>query len=518
MVPAKQKILTDLTGTSSTENQYDALSDLHDKMEEQYLGLLRDAAPNQFSCFVEYMTPEEPPAPHHEVMAEYFEKIEKRELMRATFSMPPGHAKTKFGTKMFPAWYFGRNPRHRYLQGGHSQDFCEKEFGAAVKGIILDPKYAAVFPESTINPRSTASGNWRLRNGKGGYVTKGVGQKIAGYRAHCGAGDDLIGSKEDADSPAIREKVWKWLWADFRTRFLPLSPIFLIATRWHEDDPIGRIEKYNKEGKGLPWEIINFNGLIENEAEAAVDPLGRDIGEALWADYYTAEILLELKDTLPSRDWNALYKGKPTDEEGAACKSGWFGRYETLPKDERNSNGGLVKKNRRRITVSVDTANKVSKRAKYTAIGVWVEDMDHRHYLAEVVRKKLEFPDLIKEIESAAARWGANAILVEDKGSGTQYIQQRSGKAPAPIVAVSPGTADKEFRFDGVLPAIEAGEVFLPKHARWLPEYEAELTAFPNGTYSDQVDMTSQYLEWARVRRKYGTRKLKGGGLSKTSR
>ena len=417
---------------------------------------------------------------------------------------------TKFCSKMFPAWYLGRNPHHKYLQGGHSQDFAEKEFGVAVRDIIKNPNYTKVFPRATLTSRSTAAGNWMLDNRRGKYVCKGVGQKIAGYRGNCGGGDDLIGSKKDADSSTMRNDAWNWLWADFRTRFLPGSPIFIIATRWHPDDVIGRIEQYNREGKGLPWEIINFNGIVETEEEAALDPLGRDVGEALWPEYYTSDILFDLKATLEGRDWNALYKGRPTDAEGNAVKGAWFGRYDALPQDVKAPNGTILEKRRRRITVSVDTANKATKRAKYTAIGVWIEDMDRRHYLAEVVRKKVEFNDLVAEIEAAATRWGADAILVEDKGSGTQYIQTRQGKAPAPVIPIAPGTNDKEFRFDGVMPMIEAGEVYIPRTARWLPDFESEVLAFPNGTYSDQVDMTSQYLSWAREKRKYGSRKLGG--------
>lgn len=513
LTPSLAKRLTEQTNTSDPVKQLEAIQDHHERLEKRYTDLLVRAAPESLSCFTEVMTPDEPPAHHHNVMCGYLEDIEQRRIMRATFSMPPGHAKTKFCSRMYPAWYLGRNPRDKYLQGGHSQDFAEKEFGKPVRDIIQDPRYPLIFPDTRLTVRSTAAGNWRLDNKRGGYVAKGVGQKIAGYRGHCGGGDDLIGSKEDADSETIRNKVWNWLWADFRTRFLPGSPIFIIATRWHPDDVIGRIEQYNREGKGLPWEIINFNGIIETEEEAALDPLGRDIGEALWGEFYTPEILFDLKETLEARDWNALYKGRPSDLEGNAVKGAWFGRYDVLPKDQIGQGGTLIEKRRRRVTVSVDTANKATKRAKYTAIGVWIEDMDHRHFLAEVVRKKLEFPDLVKEIEAAALRWNATAILVEDKGSGTQYIQTRQGLAPAPIIPCDPSNNDKEFRFDGVLPMIEAGLVFIPRTSRWSPDYEAELLQFPNGTYSDQVDMTSQYLEWAREKRKYGTKKLKGTGI-----
>jgi predicted phage terminase large subunit-like protein len=54
------------------------------------------------------------------------------------------------------------------------------------------------------------------------------------------------------------------------------------------------------------------------------------------------------------------------------------------------------------------------------------------------------------------------------------------------------------------------GMVILPKKSSWLPEYEAELIAFPNGKFDDQVDATSQYLEYKRRGLTLGTRKLKG--------
>jgi hypothetical protein len=40
----------------------------------------------------------------------------------------------------------------------------------------------------------------------------------------------------------------------------------------------------------------------------------------------------------------------------------------------------------------------------------------------------------------------------------------------------------------------ESGSVFLPKQAPWLHDYEAELFAFPNVRFDDQVDSTFQAL------------------------
>lgn len=504
-------------GATDLEKQLDATINFHERLEEEYENLLADHAPNKFSCYIEYMTPDEPPAEHHEFMCDNLEALECHDLMRLCFSCPPGHAKTKYFSRMFPAWTLGRNPYWRFLQGGHSQSFAENEFGKPVRDLISDPKHTRIFPECAPNPRSTAAGNWRLRNGRGGYVTKGVGQKIAGYRGNIGGGDDLIGSKEDARSPLIRERVWNWLWADFRTRFLPGSPIFLVATRWDNDDPFGRIADLNRKGRGIPWEIINLNALIENEYEMAIDPLGRGIGEALWPDYYTVDELLELKSTLPTEDWLALYKGTPRNAETQAVKSGWFGRYRELPRNLIDPNGNILSRRIKRVTVSVDCAQKIKQRSSYSVATVWIETIDNYDYLADVVRRKVEYNDLVDLINDTAALWEADTILVEDKGHGTAYIQQWQGKAPAPVVAIQPeAEGSKEFRFDAITPELATGRVLLPVSAPWLTDYEDELLAFPTGVYMDQIDSTSQYFTWKKKgRHRGGTRKLRGMRHSK---
>lgn len=47
---------------------------------------------------------------------------------------------------------------------------------------------------------------------------------------------------------------------------------------------------------------------------------------------------------------------------------------------------------------------------------------------------------------------------------------------------------------------LEAGQVFLPLDAPWLPALLHEVFGFPNSRYDDQVDSVTQYLGWARER------------------
>ena len=48
---------------------------------------------------------------------------------------------------------------------------------------------------------------------------------------------------------------------------------------------------------------------------------------------------------------------------------------------------------------------------------------------------------------------------------------------------------------------IENGFVHLPGEAEWRTVYMSELTVFPNGKHDDQVDSTSQAIDW--IKRSY---------------
>lgn len=394
-------------------------------------------------------------------------------------------------SRLYPAWFLGRNPRKKFIQAGHTQNFVETQFGKKTRDILDSQEFQNVFTEVRLATDSRAAGLWSLNNPYGGYAAKGVGQGIAGYRAHMAVVDDPVGSRADAESETNRNNVFDWFSADFTTRLLPGAPMFVVATRWHSDDLCGRIEQMMKDGKGIPYEIVKIPAICEEEG----DPLGRKIGECLWPEFTPISFYLNLKSSIPSRDWSSLFQSEPIDANSGMVKDSWFQRYIG---NIKNSVANF------RITVSVDTASKTNERNDYTAILVWLQDTAGKHYLLDVVRKKLEFSEMCQEIDETARRWNASAILVEDKGSGTQYIQVRQGKAPAPIIAIAVNQNSKDFRFDAVTPMFEAGLVYLPERASWLADYEKELLSFPLAKHDDQVDATSQYLTWARGKKNYG--------------
>lgn len=521
------------------------LEEAIDYTEKELIEVWVPLARERYHDFYEFMNRDEGyiMSPHQVLIGDLLMASEAKEIMRFMLSMPPGHCKSTHSSHHFPAWWFGRNPTLRFLQAGHSQDFVANELGARVKGIIDSEDYALVFPDIKLRTDMRAKDYWGLTNMKGKYVAKGAGQGISGFRGNYGMVDDPYKSRADAESPTIRERVFKWYADDFSTRLLPGSPLGIIMTRWHSDDICGRItereerekleqeqelerasaeaelvfesqkdqliEKLEENGpssKKYRFEIINLPAICEDED----DILGRAIGDPLWPELFDADALENIRSDMTPASWNSLYQGTPVDVEGGAVSSEWFQRYDKPPSKNDETTAGQVK----RVTVSVDAANTAKERSDFTVITAWAEDHNRNHYLLDVSRKQMEFPVMSAEIARMCRRWNADALLIEMKGNGLSYYQlKKDGGAPAPLIPIEvSGHESKEFRFDQVTPMFEAGQVYLPRRASWLPDYEKEIVSFPLGKHDDQVDSTSQYLKWARKRGRRGTKKLGGTG------
>jgi hypothetical protein len=86
-------------------------------------------------------------------------------------------------------------------------------------------------------------------------------------------------------------------------------------------------------------------------------------------------------------------------------------------------------------------------------------------------------------------------VLIEDKASGTQLIQELIADGCHRVTRYKP-ECDKIMRLHAQTAIIENGFVHLPDAAPWLAEYLHEMTVFPKGKHDDQVDSTAQFLDW----------------------
>ena len=149
-----------------------------------------------------------------------------------------------------------------------------------------------------------------------------------------------------------------------------------------------------------------------------------------------------------------------------------------------------------RIVQSWDTANKATELSDYSVCTTWGVDYKH-YYLLDVFRQKLNYPDLKRAVIEQAKKHNARTIVIEDKASGTQLIQDLKSEFMNGVTEYKPppGT-DKIMRLHAQTAMFENGRVFLPRTAPWLADYVHELTSFPGTRYDDQVNSTTQFLDY----------------------
>jgi predicted phage terminase large subunit-like protein len=115
--------------------------------------------------------------------------------------------------------------------------------------------------------------------------------------------------------------------------------------------------------------------------------------------------------------------------------------------------------------------------------------------LLGLLRQRLEYPALKRAVREQQNLYRATEVLIEDKASGTQLIQELIADGCYGVTRYQP-TADKIMRMHAQTAMIENGFVSIPQSAPWLAEYLHEMTVFPNGKHDDQVDSTAQFLDW----------------------
>lgn len=412
-------------------------------------------------AYCKRMYPEYKVADHIAVIANALERVESGECKRLMISMPPRHGKSQLASEFFPAWYLGRNPDKYIITATYSQDLAN-DFGRKVRNQMLDPYHQSAFPDCRLVDDSKAKNKFNTTK-KGVYYAVGVGASATGRGAHLLLIDDPLKGRKEAESEVMRQGLKDWYTSVAYTRLMPGGAIIIIQTRWHSDDLIGWVEREHKHEE---WEILNLPA-IDND------------GQPLWPEQYPLETLLNIKQTIGSRDWEALYQQRPAASEGEIFKREWWQRYQEAPKLKW-------------IMQSWDTAFKKGAENDYSVCTTWGVS-NKGYYLLDCWKGKVEFPELKRTVINIAAKWNPRAVLIEDKASGQSLIQELKSNTKLSILPISVDS-DKLTRAYAVTPMIEAGNVYLPEESTWVQDFIDECAVFPNGVNDDSVDSLTQAL------------------------
>jgi predicted phage terminase large subunit-like protein len=425
---------------------------------------------------------------HLDVIAAKLTAVRRGEIHRLIINLPPRHLKSLLASIAFPAWCLGHNPAGHVICASYGQELAEK-FARDCRQIMASAWYRRLFRTRLADRRavhdfSTTEQGTRMATSVGGVLT--------------GRGADLIIiddplKPDEALSESRRKAVNEWYDHSLLSRLNDKANgcIIIIMQRLHQDDLVGHVLEQEK------WDVPAFAAIAEEDETYIIDsPLGRRVfsrkaGDALHPERESVATLERIRETVGEYVFASQYQQNPTPLEGAMVRTKWLRFYDPGERPARFDE----------VVQSWDTANKATEPSDYSVCTTWGVN-DEQYYLLDLYRDRLNYPDLKRKARELAQRHRADTVLIEDRASGTQLIQDLKADHLLGVTPYSPPTGtDKIMRLYAQTGLIENGRVLMPRGASWLADYLHELTSFPGSKHDDQVDSTTQALHHMRASR-----------------
>jgi len=436
----------------------------------------RELCQDKFIKFVEKVWPTFISGAHHKRMAEAFERVANGTCKRLIINMPPRHTKSEFASYLLPAWFLGKFPHKKVIQTSHTAELAVG-FGRKVRNLVDSEIYNGIFPNLVLQADSKAAGRWNTSRG-GDYFAIGVGGAVTGKGADVLIIDDPHSEQEAAmaaSNPEVYDKVYEWYTSGPRQRLQPGGAIVIVMTRWAARDLTGQVLKSAAQRAGEEWEVIEFPAILPS-------------GNPVWPQFWSKEELEALREELPNSKWQAQYQQNPVGNESAIVKRDWWKWWE---KDDPPVCDYILQ--------SWDTAFEKTQRADYSAGTTWgIFNCEEDNFAPNIIllntyKKRVEFPDLKRDVLREYNEYEPDSLIVEKKASGAPLIYDLRAMG-IPVQEYTPGKGqDKIARLNSVSDIIASGKVWVPQ-TRWAEELVDEVAAFPSGEHDDLVDATTLAL------------------------
>lgn len=418
---------------------------------------------------------------HHDLLVDRLIALAHGDSKRLLVCVPPRSLKSLICSVAYPAWLLGRDAALAVACVSYAQPLGEG-FARQCRTVMEAGFYKSTFSTRLARERRAVEDYWTTGGGR--RITTSVGGTFTGRGGDFIILDDPM-KPEEALSDAGRRAVLDWLRNTLMSRLNSKKDgrILVVMQRLHEQDLAATLIEQGG------WELLSLPAIAaDDEVHHYTTMFGaesarRATGEALHPAREPLAVLEQLRAGMGALTFSAQYLQAPVAAGGNLIKRAWFRTY--APAD-------VVKLDR--TVQSWDTALTASHGSDYS-VGLTWGTRGKDIFLLDVVRERLEFPDLRRAVVRASDRWKPAAILIEDRGSGTSLVQDLVAGGVRTVKPI-PALRDKLSRAAGASLPIEQGQVYLPEHAAWLDTFLAEVCAFPVGRHDDQVDAMSQALSW----------------------
>ena len=426
----------------------------------------------------------------HAVLIEQLQRVIDGECNRLILQVPPRHGKSLLASQLLPAAYLLANPDRFVGISSYSSELAEgfsrkaRDFYREAGGLL--------------NPSSQAVNAWGTE-GNGGLWAAGVGGAITGRSGHLLIIDDPVKNREDAESARMMEKLNDWYTSTLYTRLEPqVGAIVVIQTRWSENDMIGQLleNEMNVSEKGREnWTIVDLPALYEDEGDRpklpehceSIPDWRTEVGQALCPQRYDVDDLERIREAVGSRDFASLYQQRPAPEGGNMFSPDWWQYY----------NHDTIMPDFQRIMLSVDATFTANNKSDYV-VGVVVGQAGSQFYVLDLVREKLDVVGTMAMINRMYGRHALSGTVIELAASGYAVYQMMSKRVPG-LIGFKPEKS-KEARASGIVPLVEAGNVYLPASAYWLDSFINEFSLFPASKNDDMVDALTMAINYCSQR------------------
>jgi predicted phage terminase large subunit-like protein len=374
----------------------------------------------------------------------------------------------------------GEQPMSRVIMASYASDIALKQ-SRRTRQIARSPKYYPVFDAGLIKGNESVE-SWALSNGSE-YMSVGILSGMTGNRATHLVIDDPVQGRQQADSPTTRKNTRAAYEDDLTTRLMPGGRTLIIQTRWHDSDLSGGILPKGWDGEsgvmtgrdGQEWMVVCLPAV----ADRPDDPLGRNIGEPLWPEWFKGDHFERYRAN--ARTWSSLFQQKPTPEDGDYFRRDMFRWYESAPKQLR-------------VYGASDFAV-TDGDGDHTVHGVFGVDPVGNIYALAWWRGQTSADVWIDELLTLADKWQAVKWFGEAgpiRRSIEPYLrkrQQERGKFVNMDWLAS--VSDKPTRARSIQGRIAQGMVYFPSGKDWANDVVSQCLRFPNTDDDDDVDVLS---------------------------
>lgn len=144
--------------------------------------------------------------------------------------------------------------------------------------------------------------------------------------------------------------------------------------------------------------------------------------------------------------------------------------------------------------MSVDPGEQQGLKNSYSVVQLW-QVTEKGYFLEALFRARLPYDELKSLCRNLSCRYRPSAILIEEMGMGIALLDELKRHPWQEIVSMRPRESKVE-RLRRHATVICDRKILLPPNAPWRDDFVDELTSFPHGKFSDQVDATTQFLEY----------------------